>query len=369
MALYRITLYNPQGTNSLQIDDWQSIEAALVVNSIGSVVLYLSPRYPLDLFRRDCRLWIERQARPGAQWKLLGERFWLVRRKGLKLADNGQYTLRIVAYDPNYILDAPIVAYAAGSTQADKTDNADDMMKAIIRENLGSLATDTARNLSAYISVAADVGTAPSIDKAFAWQNVLKVLQDIAKASTQEGTYLAFDLVATNPNSLQFRTYTTQRGADRRWPSTGRAAVVLGPDNLSSVEYEFDATNERTVGYAGGAGEEEDRLIETASDATRLLQSPFARREIFRDVRNIDDPADLEDEAKAAVRGGIPVETYTAAYVESSKLLGVHFDFGDYVTINFAGTNIDCRIDALKIKVDNGDEKVDIVFRSDASDT
>lgn len=376
MALYRVSLYNPQGTIAIQIDDWTSIEAAYSVNAIGAVVLSLPPRYPLSLLRRDSRLWIERQAVTGGMWKTLGERLWLLRRKGLKLSQSGEYSLRVVAYDANYILDAPIVAYAAGTDFSDKSEAADDMMKAIIRENLGGLATDTARDLSAYITVAANNSSAPVIDKGFAWQNVLKVLQDIAKTSAQLGTYLAFDLVATNPSSLIFKTYINQRGVDRRHPETSsvtRPSVTLGAENLASIEYDFDATNERTYAYAGGAGEEADRLIAEASDETRMAISPFNRREVFRDVRNIDDEAQLEDEAEAAVRAGLPVETYSGVYVESNKIFGKDFDFGDYVTVDlrntgmttFTGPTVDCRIDTVKIVASQGDEKIDLKFRSE----
>src|SRR5574343_782046 len=72
--------------------------------------------------------------------------------------ESGIGNLIIGGPDARALLGSRIVAYPAGSAQAAKTDYADDMMKAIVRENLGSTATDTTRDLTGQRSEERRVG-------------------------------------------------------------------------------------------------------------------------------------------------------------------------------------------------------------------
>ena len=68
-----------------------------------------------------------------------------------------------------WVLSGRVVAYPAGHAQANQTDQADDLMRAVVRYNLGSSATTgngrkaTASIDSALFSVQADVGLGPSL--------------------------------------------------------------------------------------------------------------------------------------------------------------------------------------------------------------
>jgi hypothetical protein len=361
---YRLTMYDPFGANPVDLGRFEQLEWARVVNGVGAATITVPYTLPWSIFRRDNRILIERQA--GAAWETAGETIYFLRRWGLEL-EGGLYKYSLLAFDANDLLRRRIVAYAAGSAQAKKAAApATNLMKAVVRENLGALSTGTGRDLSDYLTIPPNDGAGASIAKAFSRRQVLTVLQEVALSSALAGTYVAFDIVASTVAALTFRTYTGQRGADRRYP--GGSAVVLSPEqgNLTSLKQVFDATEEATVAYAGGQGEGEERAVATATDSARLAASPFNRIEIFKDARNTDTEAALQDEADATLRAARPKRIFAARVNDTAGTqFGVHYRFGDYVTAQFAGESFDCRIEAVKVTVAGGDETVDVQLRSE----
>lgn len=364
---YRVTLFDPFGGNPLVLDEVASLTWARTVNSVGALALTLPLRYPLARFARDGRLLVERQAVAGGAWRVVGETIWFVRRAVRATGATGERTLQVTAFDALHLLGRRIVAYAAGSAQASKGGAADDLIKAVVRENLGGLATDAGRDLSGYLTVAPDVGAGASVEKAFSRRNVLTVCQELAAASAEGGRYVAFDVVADGPDALTFRTYAGQRGADHRWPG-GSPPVLLSPEagTLEMVTTVFDATDEVTFVYVGGQGEGEARAVATATDGARAAASPFNRIEAFRDARNTEDEGALQDEAAARLREGRPRRLFEAAVVETAGLrFGVDFGFGDFVTAQHERERLDCRIETVRVAVVGGEERVEVRLRSE----
>ena len=83
--------------------------------------------------------------------------------------------MTLTAYGPEYLLEGRIVAYPAADTNAQMTDEADDMMKRVFDTNLGASSTDATRVISG-LTDAVDLAAGPSVDRAFAHYNVLSVL-------------------------------------------------------------------------------------------------------------------------------------------------------------------------------------------------
>ena len=94
-------------------------------------------------------------------------------------SDGAEY-IRLVAFDANWLLDTAIVIHKSGTAQAEKTAKPDDMCKHIVREQLGDLAAVERQKLSVapYLSAAG-----ANITKAFAYRNVLTVLQEICEVA------------------------------------------------------------------------------------------------------------------------------------------------------------------------------------------
>lgn len=371
---YSITIYDPFGAEVADASNFTRLQYSRVVNDLSTMVLELPLSFDHTLLRiPDGRIGIERRV-PGGRPYLETETTWLMKVPRWSRDDRGKESIIVEADTPLCLLREPgrIIDYAAGSAQADQTNQLDDMMKDIIRQNLGSSATDSARNLSAYLSIAADLSKAPSTNKACAWRSILRTLQEIAAASAQAGTYLAFDIVAPTPNTLEFRTYTGQRGKDRRYPRVN-PSVTLGPDfgNIGEADYEENYRDEVTWARAGGQGTGSNRVTATAQDTTRIGKSPFGRREKFVEATKYKDDSSggITAEANAAVRAGRPRRTYRGRLKdEGDTRYGIHWFWGDYLTVQDFGQLFDARVDAITVTVQPESdqyETIDAWLRSD----
>ena len=100
---------------------------------------------------------------------------------------NNQLTRTISGNGPNWLLDGRIVYASAGSPGAEKTGDADDLMKAMVREQMGASAATARALLSTFFSVQADSSMGPTITKAFAYRPVLDVLQELTQIARQAG--------------------------------------------------------------------------------------------------------------------------------------------------------------------------------------
>lgn len=361
---YEIKLFSPMGTFLTELNAFESFDCALVENDIGRLVLTLPVSYNPELFLKDSRIAVYRGA-SGRAPTLLGNALWFVRRRRRVLNDKRR-SLAIHAVHANDLLRRRIVAYDAGTPETSKTDQADDMAKAIVRENFVS-ATDTARNLSsALFSVAPDVSAAPSLSKAFTRRRVLAVLQELAQAAAQAGTYMGFEVWAPTESSLEFRTYTKQRGADRRVSTSNALILSAETGTLGEIELDEDWADEATYVYAGGQGEGADRAIGTASNTTAIGESPFGRIEDFYQDNQTSDQTQLDDDADNALYAQRGRRIFSASVSDTSgAALGVHYDWGDLVTAADGAVQIDCRVDPVHIQFDkqNG-ERLDIRLRN-----
>lgn len=360
-----IEVSTPQGVKIAQLDQFLKLTYARAVNDIGTLVLELDPNSDASLYQRDTRLGVWRQG-PNGALALDTECVWFVRKVKRVLAASGERRLRITAYSANELLRRRIVAYAAGSAQASKSDYADDMMKAIVGENLGGDATDTDRDISDYLTIESDLSAGEEIDKAFSRRNVLTVLQELADASAEAGTNLYFDIVTPTPGALVFRTYTAQRGDDRT--ITSASPLLFSPElgNLADGELEEDYANELTVVYAAGKGEGEERVVVEVEDTARSGASPFNRIEALRDARNADTTDELTAEGNGFLKAGRPRLVFGGSIVDTPQCrYGVEWKWGDKVTVQFEGRQFDAYINSIQVTIANGNEVIEAALKTD----
>jgi hypothetical protein len=255
-------------------------------------------------------------------------------------------------------------AYAT-SAEADKTDYADDMIKEIVDEQVGSSASETGRNR---ISVAADLSAASSFSKAFAWRNVLRTCQEIAEQANQNDEYLAFDVVRTNIAEFELRTYTGQRGRDHSRDSNDPRLVSRKTGNLFEASFGTSHSNERNYIVVGGKGEETARTIVDRSDTTRINSSQWNRRERFEDGRNAGTTtAALNSIGDAALDEFKPKQILTGTLKDTTGMkYGIHYGFGDLLTAEAFGYAVDVHVSGVKVTVDqDGGEQIDIKLRGE----
>lgn len=375
-ADYQILMSDPAGASVLKVvDNFQILDYGRVVNGIGSLQFTLPDTwdsrlnlYAFDIFNRpDARLEV---------WRSIGmapayldmETVFLLDQVERDLNERGERVIIVHASDANDLLRRRCIPYAAGSTQATKTAvAADDLQKTIVKDNLGSTATDANRNISIN-TVQANLTLGPTLSKTFAWRNeVIKTLQEIAQASANAGTYLAFDIVWVSPTQLEFRTYTQQRGVNRTQAAL-QSSLVLDPEqgNLANLALKLDYLPELNYVYVAGQGTGSARSTATAQDSARANLTPFSRREQVVDARMTSDATSLQNEANAAVRDGRPRKSFVGRLQQTpGAQYGIHYRFGDAITGNFVNYQANARLDAMHVRMEDGLETVDAMLRVD----
>lgn len=361
-------LHHATGQILASLADFVSLDYTRIVNDVGTFTLELPGTFDLRLAQEDTRLAVFRKPANGTR-KL--EFVGLVRRRQKSSASGVmRYVLR--GPDLNDLLRRRIIAYAAASAEADKAATyADDMIKAFVRENLGALATVAARDLSAYeFSVEADHSVGTSVTKAAAWRNLLTVIKEVAEAScTTPATAVYFGITPLDIGwPCEFRTKILCWGDDHRYAGAGTKPVIFSLElgNLNNAAREVDYLNEIDYVYAGGQGQEAARVIQEASDAARIGMSPFNRCEKFVNSSYTDDATQVMSQANSEVRNGLPKLAFSGTLQDTQQqVYGRDYGFGDYVTAQFDGETIDCRIDRVTVRVDGDKEDVQITLKSE----
>lgn len=367
---YQLTLATPAGLPIARLAAFTLLDYTLAENDYAPLTLqYPASALDLDLLAvPDGRLYVERAAAPGLPYALEGQTAWFIRR--LDRFDNadGVELVEAEAYSANYLLDAPIIAYNVGNAYTLKLDAADDMMKAIVRENMGTLATDTDRDLSDYLQVQGDGAGGPTLRKDFARRSVLRTLQEISDAAVELGTWVGFGVVVVDQQTglLEFQTYIDRMGADHT--QAGGDLLVVGKDfgNLANPRLSRDHTQERSYVYAGGQGVGDIRAVGAASDTARIAVSPFGRRELWVEAGNTFDADALTGEAESALRAGRPRVVFSGDIVETPQTLyGADYQWGDLVQGVGFGETFACRVDRVHVRVEGGSERVEASIRSE----
>lgn len=343
-------------TNFVEGGDGAALEYVLNVGQVGVMTFAVPASFDANLFKKDgrCSAWRTLAGRPPARD---GDAVYLIRRIEYDTA----YT-RVTAFHANGILGRRIAAYAAGSSYVSKSaTSADNLIKTIVSENFGSGISganrdgvETQADVSAYLSIAANLGLGASIAKAFARRRISDVIRELCDASTTAGTYLTAEIIATSETNLELRTYTTARGVDHRASSGQPVILSVKRGNMENARLVVDWTEEVTFAIAGGQGEGTSRLIATASDSARMGESPFGRIEDLVDMSNVADAAQLQDDADAAVRNGRGRITFSADLIDTpGATRGIHYNLGDLLTAEYRG-QYDVRLDVIHMSLSGG---------------
>lgn len=363
---YAVSLLDPYGIELNLINEWLTLSYTRSVNDVGVLELVLDGNYsPFANLMLDGRLVVWRNAR-GRTYADTDTTFF-IRKIERTLASSGERTITVVGLSAVELLRRRIVAYDAGSSQAAKSDLADDLMKEVVRENLGSSATDSDRDLSAYLDVEADVSLGPTVNADFARDSVLAVCQEVSQTTVQAGSPVYFDIVAPAQASLEFRTYRGQRGLDHTYPD-GINPVILSPErgNLVNVSRTYDWSDEVTFVYCGGQDAGVSRDVQSASSEDRITLSPFNRRERFVNYSQATSGSGtLQDQAQAGLRDGRPKRSFTGELVNvpGTTEYGVHWKFGDLITAEFEGEAVNCMVEAVQVNVVKGRESINAKLR------
>lgn len=358
MASYELLLQSPAGVPLGPLRQVASCTYAKAQNVGGEMSLVVPQNlYDPSLFQSFGRVLVQRQVGAAQPYIDLNTPWFIVDGPIPELDSSGLQTVRFECWDAlKLILASRNIAYNDYTDYTQKVDYADDMLKALVRENAGSLATDTTRDLSTYLGVQPDASAAPVIRmEGLSRRQLDQVCTDIANASANDDTptWLGFDIELADQLSgkLEFRTYIGQRGVDHRFPS-GNPPLLLSVElgNLANVQTGVQYGDSASFIYVGGAGVGTIRAVATAQDDALIALSPFGRRERFVDGSSIMAADALAYQARAELRGARPRQFMQASLVETNTTLrGVEWDFGDYCTATYLGANFDVRVEKVGV--------------------
>lgn len=133
--------------------------------------------------------------------------------------------------------------------------------------------------------------------------------------------------------------------------------------NISDVKYKTDIKNYVNAAYAGGAGEDEERFIQTVFPD--IVPSGFNRRESWLDCGSIDNPDDLIYEAKHKLADKIKSESVDTSILDSGPFIyGRDWDIGDVVTVQSKrlSVELDTQITAVKEVFEQKKSSLNVTF-------
>lgn len=350
-------LTGPNG--QVVLDDIYGGTFSKVANKVAPCNIQMPIAY-YDLMKLDRMIQYWRQPTGGrlSLFQVYFIRYWRARKR------NDSWVLDVIGLDPLDLLRRRRIINYAGSTQTDKTDYADDMMKEIVDEQMVNDASDPApdwgsRDWPDY-SIQPDSSDGPSITMAMAWKNTLDACQSIAEAARSEGTEVFFDVVPiVTPTGItfEFRTKTGQPGQDVS------AKVVFDEElgNLWDPELIFDAREEENYIYAGGMGQEADRNVQQAYDAARINVSQWNRCEgwAYASFQRVDNG--VLQSANSRLDAKRPTKILKGRAVDmTGTRFGLHWNWGDRIKARVLGEEFTTIVRAVTIELDDrGRERVD----------
>jgi len=362
-ARNRLVILTSDGIQLAELADLEAIEYWRVLNDKGGFNIITRSDFDESLLGVDRLIEFWRTPKGGEETLMMVGLLrwweWFENSDGFELLSFG-------GPDQNDLLDRRIVAYYAGEDEADKTQEADDLLKAIVRENMGALApNDEAGRPRAYdadyFSVAPDFAHAPSVSRRFSWRKVFPILKEVAASSRDLGTPLYFDMVPAGASAqFDFRTFINLMGIDRTVTS-GLSPIIFSKENgnLGMPKMREDWANEWNYVYGGGQGEETDRVIDPEDDPWRMHRSIWNRREVFQDAREEDTILGVANKAYQRMQQERPLLKFSGKLLDAPQSrFGIDWNFGDKVTAEYRG-QFDGVVNAYRVSIDqNGNEDV-----------
>lgn len=275
-----------------------------------------------------------------------------------------QYTLTAKGYGLNHLLARPNTsAYYAGTSYTVKTGALDDVMKAVVRENMytsavnrDTLAADSARDYSQTMgfSVAVDTSAAPSKTIHCAADNVYDLLVKLANTSARDGTRLFFEVFRPGDKTFIFDTRTVCYGTDRRGLRT------FGRDNGTMRDTTFSIKRAQEVNYLYVLGQREGALrgIAEVSNDDRMNDSPINRMEGSYNANQTAD-ADLPDVGLRVLETTKPARLFDGELIDAEEArYGKDWELGDILDAKDGKDEFEIMITGVRFRMGAGKNEV-----------
>ena len=317
---------------------------------------------------------------PGAGFPTRREETFLVRMERIYTRMDGVQMVVLYGNDPKDLLRRRWIIQPGGYSQTNKTDQIDDMMKAIVREQMlyGSCVDvdGVASNTRAYpqneFLVDGDVSLGPSYTATFPDRNVLDVLGELHDASLQLNkedptanrriffAVRAFDESDDTTIARQvfkFFTYADRLGQDR---TASSLVFSVENNNLEAPAYTLSHMDEENSVVVKGPGRGDSKDSATVDDTTAINQSRWNRCEGVVDASSEPDPAGLPDYGYRQLDKMRVVEELNGVFLNVPEgksgprsLYGIDWDLGDILPVSYAGVQFELEVRQVFVSVDD----------------
>lgn len=359
---YKVRLKDQSGIVVAEFDNWLSLNFNHKQNSIGSLRFEIhGGDERVSLFELDGQIEVWRR-NPGVNldWYIEWEGFYRTPNYLTEINDDD----RFVAHGTSYLglLKRAWIEWPSKSSQAQKSDAGETVIKEIARENIGDLALASNGRVKDHIfpgvSIEADMGRGLSWSGSFAWKQVLQTARNIAIA-----TGLVIDIVGTGPATFEFRVYDGQRGEDR---SSGTANPLIFSTNYGNMITPLLSINrgdEITSVTAAGQGVEDDRHTITVQSDARF-DSPWNDIEEIINSSQSDSDAELTSACDTELQTKKKLETLSFEVLQtSSAFYGKDYTWGTKATARYNDFETDIVIDDVNITINGSEAKENITIR------
>lgn len=208
-----------------------------------------------------------------------------------------------------------------------------------------------------FLTLAADQGRGKVTPWSTRFEPLAEVVQGIAEWC-DIGYRVALDFGA---RKWAFDVY---EGHNLTVGQTSRPPVIFSHefDNIQSQQFVDSDTNYRNVGYVGGKGEDEDRLVQIVGSA-----SGFERRETFLDCSSAEDAVELSEMGAQKLSELKRVQTLEGTVLDTGSFrYEQDWDLGDIVTVQNRAWRLtmDSRITEVK-EIYEPASALEIIFGND----
>lgn len=363
---YMVNIYDTAGVKQATLgleNDVRSLVIEHQVNYVSTLTLGLwLGSYAVPFFTLDALVEVRRRVpEAGLDWYTEFIGFHRTPQKEITEADS-----RIFTSYSRGLLDlvkrSEILYYADTVGSAKGPATADDIIKAFVRENAGSLATVANARVRAHImsglAVDPDTSQAASIETANAWQNLLDAIRNIGEANSVD-----FDVAwggAAAPLTFTFKTYYPQLGTDRREGTANPQVFAPELGNMRNPSHTLQRSEEVSVAAVLGPGEGPLRDV-TIRTSTHTADSPWNDIEQAVNASGEDRTVALDQLGDQLLYEKRPAISMPFQVIQTAQsTYGKHYFLGDLVTGTFEGASTDVKIKSATISLADQRETISL---------
>lgn len=388
---YELWLTDDAGKRLALLSDFSFLTYTRAVSALGTCSFGM----PFEPFKKKFITWFKPDWRaevwrsPSYGIPMRREDVFLLRKPQVYTrAEDGMQIIQFYGRNGMDLLKRRSVIQRGGTEWATKTDFADDMMKAIVREQMlyGSAVDedgtqdDTRAWPQGEFSVQGDVGLGPTLTQNFEGDVVFDVLKKIKEATFQKyqddpdnNLRIFHDVVpvTTNPSDAQsgsplgwsFVTRAGLYGTDR---TASGIEFSIENENIDNPTYSISHMDEVNSVYVNGGGRGDTQIIQPVEDTSRATASRWNRVEKVLSSSNETTNTGLQDKGSAELEKNRPRETLPLVFLNTPgsrttprSLYAIDWDLGDAVRVSYIGKQFTAEINIVYVSVnESGQETI-----------